>query len=151
MKASQHILNRHWPTLIDNFGVPVEYCKVGGGSASLTLVKGRRGIDPANLQDVFASKVADEWFALTTDLRAVGVPQPSLNDRIRWTTPFGTIEECELYIASQGRGWDTIDNEGLISQIFTNIVSQSILLSSLTFADGGDWQFAEGEPWEVAG
>lgn len=115
--ATQRLDDRMWPTLVAHHGLPISYDRNGVGS-SLTLVKGRRGIQLTST-DYTTSMVVDEWFALASDLQALSLTEPQRGDRILWTDPIGRSVISEVHLPGPTRQWDYVDPEGLIVQIYT--------------------------------
>lgn len=120
--ATSLLLNRMWPTAIKHHGVSVTYVRNNVTFGPFTFVKGRQNIDPVDGgEGFFASVIASEWYALTSELRIAGLNEPKAGDRLRWTDPSGTLQEVELIASAGNRTWTYIDNEGVIVQLFTAV------------------------------
>ncbi len=119
--ATQQVLTRMWPTLIAHHGVPILYDREGVAT-SLTVVKGRRGVQLASTEYT-TSFVVDEWFVLASVMDEEGLNEPRRGDRIIWTNALGDTVTAEVHLTNPTRQWDYVDPEGTIVQIFTSQVA----------------------------
>jgi len=110
-----------WPTLLAHHGVPILYDRDGVGT-QLDVVKGRRGIQLASTEYT-TSFVVDEWFVLTSMMKAANLNEAQRGDRIQWYTPGGDLVTAEVHLTNPTRQWDYVDPEGTIVQIFTSQVA----------------------------
>ena len=111
-----------WPALVALHGISVSYRRENVALGTVTLVKGRQGMEMAsggNI-DMSVSIAVDEWFGLASDLVAIGVNPPLDHDRIVWVDSLSrTIIDELRVIKNSTRQSVSIDNEGVILQLFT--------------------------------